>query len=110
MDILKNTLRPFMSQILPEPQFMADNDLKHTSLHTKEWVECKDINWWKIPPESPHMNSIENFWHEVKEYQRRVVKPQTKQELIDSIKEFWATKDTAKCLKYINHLKNFFLK
>lgn len=105
VDILKNTLLPFTSQILPEPRFMADNDPKHTSLHAKEWLECKGINWWKTPPESPDMNPIENLWHEVKEYQRRVVKPQTKQELIDGIKEFWATVDTAKCLKYINHLK-----
>ena len=59
----------------------------------------------KTPPESPDMKPIENLWLEVKEYQRRVVKLQTKQELIDGIKEFWATVDIAKCLKYINYLK-----
>ena len=48
----------------------------------------------------------ENLWHELKEYQRRVVKPKTrKQELINGIAAFWRTVDKEKCFKYIGHLK-----
>ena len=56
-------------------------------------------------PESPDLNPIENLWHELKEYIRRSVKPRTKEELIDGIKEFWSTVDAAKCTKYIRHLR-----
>ena len=33
------------------------------------------------------------------------MKPKTKEELISGILEFWNTVDTAKCTKYIRHLK-----
>ena len=56
------------------------------------------------PPESPDYNPIENLWHELKEYIRHEVKPHTKQELVDGIKEFWATVTVDKCIRYINHL------
>jgi len=34
-----------------------------------------------------------------------VVKPKTKDELVNGILAFWATVDVAKCRKYIRHLK-----
>ena len=40
-----------------------------------------------------------------KEYNCRVIKPTTKQELINSIQQFWKTVTTDKCKKYIDHLK-----
>ena len=51
------------------------------------------------------MNPIENLWHELKEYLRRVVKPKTKDQLISGIFEFWETVDNEKCKKYIGHLR-----
>ena len=65
----------------------------------------RSTNWWKPPPESPDLNPIENLWHELKEYQRKEVKPKTKDELVNGILEFWNTVDTAKCKKYIGHLR-----
>ena len=41
------------------------------------------------PPESPDLNTIENLWHELKEYIRGVKKPRVKEELISRIEEFW---------------------
>jgi len=41
----------------------------------------------------------------LKEYNRRVIKPTTKEELIDGIKQFWETVTVDKCNKYINHLR-----
>ena len=43
--------------------------------------------------ESPDLNPIENLWHELKEYIRREVKPQTKDQLINGIEAFWSTVD-----------------
>ena len=51
------------------------------------------------------MNPIENLWHEMKEYVCREVKPKTKDEIVQGIKDFWNSVDVQKCSKYIRHLK-----
>ena len=68
-------------------------------------MEEKGIYWWKTPPESPDLNPIEKLWHELKEFIRRVVKPQTKGQLMDGIEQFWQTVDVSKCKRYIGHLR-----
>ena len=64
----------------------------------------EDVNWWWTPPESPDLNPIENLWHELKEYLRRGVKPQTKDQLRQGILKFWETVTVDKCARYIWHL------
>lgn len=105
--ILEGTLVPFLQENFPTShKFMQDNDPKHTSRHAKKFMEENHINWWQTPPESPDLNPIENLWHELKEYVRREVKPQTKDQLIDGIEQFWHSRvDVAKCRKYIEHLR-----
>ena len=106
IQVLEATLLPFISSVYPDGhRFMADNDPKHTSRDAQEFLRVNNINWWRTPAESPDCNPIENLWHELKEYNRRVIKPTTKQQLIDGIKDFWETVSVAKCEKYINHLK-----
>ena len=107
-DILQQTLVPFIAGNFPSPnthRFMQDNDPKHTSRVAKDFFIQNNINWWRTPPESPDMNPIENLWHELKEYIRRDVKPRNKEQLVDGITQFWATVDTHKCCRYIDHLK-----
>ena len=100
IEVLEATLLPFLSLVYPDGhRFMADNDPKHTSKDAKEFLRVNNINWWRTPAESPDCNPIENLWHELKEYNRCVVKPTTKQQLIDGIKEFWETVTVAKCEK-----------
>ena len=84
---------------------MQDNDPKHTSRLARTFMDTEGVNWWKTPPESPDCNPIENLWHELKEYLRREIKPETKRELVGGIEEFWARVDVAKCRKYIRHLR-----
>ena len=106
IQILQQTLLPFLESVYPDGhRFMADNDPKHTSNAANDFLKSKNVNWWRTPAESPDCNPIENLWHELKEYIRRVIKPTTKQQLVDGIKEFWDTLTINKCLKYINHLK-----
>ena len=85
-------------------RFMLDNDPKHCSRAAQKFYDEVGINWWCTPPESPDLNPIENLWHELKEYLRRVIKPRTKEELVDGITTFWAIVDTHKYSKYIGHL------
>ena len=102
-DILDTTLLPFIQDKFPTShRFMQDNDPKHTSKYAEEFLNTNNVNWWKTPAESPDLNPIE---HELKEFQRREVKPKTKQELIDGILRFWETVTIDKCNKYIDHLK-----
>ena len=106
VEILQAGLLPFIHDKFPEShRFMQDNDPKHCSNLVKNFLEENGVNWWKTVPESPDLNPIENLWHELKEFVRREVKPTTKQELIDGIKQFWATVDSCKCTKYIRHLR-----
>ena len=104
--ILDQALLPFLEKVYPSAhRFMQDNDPKHTSRYAKNFMDSKGINWWRTPPKSPDLNPIENLWHELKEYVRREVKPQTKEQLIDGIVMFWNTVDADKCQKYIGHLR-----
>ena len=106
IQVLEQTLIPFLQSAYPDGhRFMADNDPKHTSNQAKDFLKEKGVNWWRTPAESPDCNPIENLWHELKEYNRRVIKPTTKEQLIEGIKEFWETVTVTKCTKYINHLK-----
>ena len=84
---------------------MQDNDPKYTSRRAQAFFEDNDVCWWKTPPESPDANPIENLWHELKEFIRREVKPQTKDQLVQGIVDFWRTVDRNKCIKYIRHLR-----
>ena len=106
VEILDKTLLPFLHEVFPHGhRFMQDNDPKHTSRRAQAFFEDNDVCWWKTPPESPDANPIENLWHELKEFIRREVKPQTKDQLVQGIVDFRRTVDRNKCIKYIRHLR-----
>ena len=87
--ILEGILLPFIDIVYLEGhKFMMDNDPKHTSGYAADWMRENSVNWWKTPAESPDLNPIENFWHELKKYIRRESKPKTKDELIQGIVTF----------------------
>ncbi len=105
IEVFEAGLVPYLRNINSNPRFMQDNDPKHTSRRVGLWMTNTKVNWWKTPAESPDLNPIENLWHELKEYIRRVVKPKIKSELVSGILEFWDTVDVQKCKKYIGHLR-----
>ena len=104
--ILKNAFLPFVKVAYPtHHRLWQDNDPKHTSKSTKQFMEENGINWFPTPAESPDLNPIENLWHEMKHYCKVVRKASNKAELEDAIHAFWATCTPGKCQKYIGHLK-----
>ena len=44
-------------------KLMMDNDPKHTSGYSADWMRKNSVKWWKTLAESPELNPIENLWH-----------------------------------------------
>ena len=105
IEILEAGLIPYINVHSRSTRFMQDNDPKHALKRVGAWLENNGINWWKTPAESPGLNLIENMWHGLVEYIRRVVKSKKKEDFISGILEFWSTVDENKCKKYIHHLR-----
>ena len=76
-----------------------------TSIYATDFLRSHNVYWWRTPAKSPDLSPIENMWHELKEFNRREVKPQTKDKLVAGIIRFWDTVTVDKCKKYVNHLK-----
>lgn len=101
VEILEKNLLPFITNKFPSShRFMQDNDPKHTSGLVQRFLTDHNVNWWKTVAESPDLNPIENLWHELKEFIRREVKPQNKEQLVEGIRSFWKTVDSNKCTRY----------
>ena len=100
-EILRPTI-PFLQNVFPDGhRWMHDNNPKHTSRSTKQFMQDNNINWWPTPPESPDLNPIELLWNELKD---KCSMARTKNELIDRIHAFWETITPEKCQRYIGHL------
>lgn len=87
--IVSNGLLPFIQETFPDGhRFQQDNDRKHTGRREKTFMENNSINCWKMLPESPDLNPIKLVWQELKHFLHNMVKPHTKEELIDGITRF----------------------
>ncbi|KAJ8030040.1 Transposable element Tcb1 transposase [Holothuria leucospilota] len=73
-NILRKVLLPFIQTNFSgnNYRFCQDNDPKHRSRLAMAFLEENNINYWETPAESPDMNPIENVWHELKHYLRKV--------------------------------------
>ena len=76
VDILEASLLPFLETVYPDGhRFQQDNDPKHTSHYAHDFIEDKEINWFKTPAASPDLDPIELIWHALKDYLRDEYKP-----------------------------------
>ncbi len=66
-----------------------DNDLKHTSKSTSEWLTKNKIKVLEWPNQSPDLNPIEMLWHDLK-HLFHARKPSNVAELKQLSKEEWA--------------------
>ena len=107
-EILSTYFIPFVKNHYEDHhRLMQDNDPKHVSKSTKEFMLKNDVNHWPTPPESPDLNPIENVWAGLKGYIHKTKKPKNKKDLVEGIKLYWYNRVTPEvCNRYINHLFN----
>ncbi|KAK3511591.1 hypothetical protein QTP70_011219 [Hemibagrus guttatus] len=77
-----------------------DNDPKHTSKSTSEWLKKNKMKTLEWPSQSPDLNPIEMLWHDLK----KVVharKPSNVAELQQFCKDEWAKIPPQRCNRLI---------
>lgn len=90
--ILNEFYLPFLRDLKSKtiPCYLAmDNDPKHKSIFTRGWMLRNGVQKIRWPAESPDLNPTELVWHQLKEYLRRVTKPENKEQLVEGIRSFW---------------------
>ncbi|KAK3511451.1 hypothetical protein QTP70_008891 [Hemibagrus guttatus] len=100
--ILKENVQPSVSDLnLKQPWVLQqDNDPKHTSKSTSEWLKKNKMKTLEGPSQSPDLNPIEMLWHDLK----KVVharKPSNVAELQQFCKDEWAKIPPQRCNRLI---------
>src|SRR2546421_12030845 len=84
--ILRKNLLPLARQHFDNDfNILQDNDPKHNSEYTTDWMDTNVPNIVQIPPYSPELNPIENLWRTLK----RNVELRCPQNLNDLKKFLW---------------------
>ncbi len=89
--ILKENVRPSVCDLKLKRTWVMqqDNDPKHTSKSTSEWLKKNKMKVLEWPNQSPDLNQIEMLWHDLKQ-SIHAWKPSNVAELKQFCKEEWA--------------------
>ncbi|KAK3538185.1 hypothetical protein QTP70_032718 [Hemibagrus guttatus] len=101
-NILKENVRPSVYDLKLKRTWVLqqDNDPKHTSKSTSEWLKKNKMKTLEWPSQSPDLNPIEMLWHDLK----KVVharKPSNVAELQQFCKDEWAKIPPQRCNRLI---------
>ncbi|KAK3522940.1 hypothetical protein QTP86_009709 [Hemibagrus guttatus] len=99
---LKENVRPSVCDLKLKRTWVLqqDNDPKHTSKSTSEWLKKNKMKTLEWPSQSPDLNPIEMLWHDLK----KVVharKPSNVAELQQFCKDEWAKIPPQRCNRLI---------
>ena len=88
------------SRVLRTSDWTKDNDPKHTTKTTQEWLREKCLNVLEWPCQSPDLNPIEHLWRDLKiAVQRR--SPSNLTELERICREEWEKLPKYRCAKLV---------
>ncbi|KAK3514690.1 hypothetical protein QTP70_027774 [Hemibagrus guttatus] len=101
-NILKENVRPSVCDLKLKRTWVLqqDNDPKHSSKSTSEWLKKNKMKTLEWPSQSPDLNPIEMLWHDLK----KVVharKPSNVAELQQFCKDEWAKIPPQRCNRLI---------
>ena len=90
-DILQENVRLFVRQLKLNRSWVMqqDNDPKHRSKSTTEWLQQSKIHLLEWPSQSPDLNPIETLWHDPKRA-AHTRNPNNISELEQFCKEEWS--------------------
>ena len=115
IEIFEASLLPTLDQVAAQSGsssvndvvFQQDNDSKHKSQRTKDWLSSKSISTMIWPSQSPDLNPIEHLWGVVKrklgEYQET---PKGMHELWEGVGEVWSKIDVETCRSLIRSMES----
>ncbi|KAK3506739.1 hypothetical protein QTP70_021775 [Hemibagrus guttatus] len=100
--VLKENVRPSVCDLKLKRTWVLqqDNDPKHSSKSTSEWLKKNKMKTLELPSQSPDLNLIEMLWHDLK----KVVharKPSNVAELQQFCKDEWAKIPPQRCNRLI---------
>ncbi|KAK3533287.1 hypothetical protein QTP70_014310 [Hemibagrus guttatus] len=100
--ILKENVRPSVCDLKLKRTWVLqqDNDPKHTSKSTSEWLKKNKMNTLEWPSQSPDLNPIEMLWHDLKKVVR-ARKPSNVAELQQFCKDECAKIPPQRCNRLI---------
>ena len=103
--ILDNELKPSLKKYFRRKPyiFQQDNDPKHKSKLTSEYLEDHAIPVMPWPPQSPDLNPIENLWS-ILDFQCRGRRPKTAQDLFESLQQAWNSISVEKLQKLVDSM------
>ncbi|KAI3376068.1 hypothetical protein L3Q82_016607 [Scortum barcoo] len=100
--ILKENVRPSVRDLKLKRTWVLqqDNDPKHTSKSTSEWLKRNKMKTLEWPSQSPDLNPIEMLWHDLKKAVH-AQKPSNVAELQQFCKDKWAKIPPQRCKRLI---------
>ena len=100
--ILKENVRPSVCDLKLRRTWvlLQDNDPKHTSKSTSEWLKKNNVKTLEWPSQSPDLNPIEMLWHDLKKAVH-ARKPSNVAELQQFCKDEWAKIPPERCKRLI---------
>ena len=93
-------LLPFVRDHFPDGHRLQQHNVpKHASGYIADFCKENGINWWCIPPKSPHLT----IWGSLKQYLRNIYKPKKLAQLKKGIQQFWLTLTAEVCTQYVHN-------
>jgi transposase len=106
VEILERHMLSSKAWLLPHRNapfiFQQDNDVKHTSRKTTEWLQRNHVATLAWPPQSPDLNPMENIWSVFKQRVREGAAVTSVERLWERMEDAWWAIEGDRCARLID--------